>query len=504
MQTTRAEDCQQPLQVTGVGGAGTDSTSPLGRATRPAQDCAAEQGFHGPPSCFGVGTLAGRKWLSAALLGCSLGLAACSGESGTALKATVETQPPANPVVPADSKQPVEAAATVAPTRTELERGIAAAPVTDQPKLANLADGGDSAEFGQVFAGEVLEHVFRLQSCGDADLVVSRIKPSCGCTLADTTVITGDGSRTAYEDGAVLPTGAILEIRASLDTSGRNGHQKKGISIFCNDPRGVHLVEMVADVEPFLVVSPDRARMGRAATGKRRTIEFEVTVSDGKPARLWVLPERSTEHTSGELVPIEPDGDGRSTRWNLTLIAEPELPVGNHGLKLELRSDRSDVPGDWIPGDGGGLEGAEEASPSNSEAADDGATAAVGPGAVVWAQIEVLPLYQLSTPQVFFGYLKPGTLASRSVRLNSYDEEFKLELPVVRVEGFEGEELPFAEHFRVVAEPVPSLPNAWDIQLQVDGLPDIAAGDFRGQVMIEVPNPDYSPLVLRFNGVCRP
>lgn len=80
----------------------------------------------------------------------------------------------------------------------------------------------DSAlDFGKIREGEKLDVTFRYKNTGTKPLVIYMVKPSCGCTLAET-------------PGKPLAPGETGEIKAMFDSEGRSGLQHKTVDVDAN------------------------------------------------------------------------------------------------------------------------------------------------------------------------------------------------------------------------------------------------------------------------------
>jgi hypothetical protein len=97
-------------------------------------------------------------------------------------------------------------------------------------------------DFGTRDTSEVVDHTFVLENSGTSDLVITAIRPACGCTAADLTRQT-------------IPPGESAELSTRLTLAGRPGDLHKTILVESNDP-----------VNPALQL----ALAGKAA------VEFEV------------------------------------------------------------------------------------------------------------------------------------------------------------------------------------------------------------------------------------
>jgi len=76
-------------------------------------------------------------------------------------------------------------------------------------------------DFGDITEGDVVEGTFTVFNKGKTDLIITEVKPSCGCT-------TPDWTKEAIEPGK---TG---EIKFKFNSAGRKGKQNKSITIRSN------------------------------------------------------------------------------------------------------------------------------------------------------------------------------------------------------------------------------------------------------------------------------
>ncbi|MFW5659430.1 MAG: DUF1573 domain-containing protein, partial [Bacteroidota bacterium] len=61
---------------------------------------------------------------------------------------------------------------------------------TDNPPVFEFGDGSEEAmthDFGSMKEGEVVEHTFNFKNVGKSDLIIQKVKPSCGCTVPEYT-----------------------------------------------------------------------------------------------------------------------------------------------------------------------------------------------------------------------------------------------------------------------------------------------------------------------------
>ena len=79
-------------------------------------------------------------------------------------------------------------------------------------------------DFGTVKEGDVIEHEFIFTNTGKSDLIIRKIRSSCGCTTAAPKV-------------SVIKPGEQSSLSASFRTSGFTGRQSKTVTVITNDPK---------------------------------------------------------------------------------------------------------------------------------------------------------------------------------------------------------------------------------------------------------------------------
>jgi hypothetical protein len=80
-------------------------------------------------------------------------------------------------------------------------------------------------DFGQVKEGTIAETEFEFTNNGKQDLIIRKVKASCGCTA-------GTPEKT------VLKPGEKSSIKVTFNSAGREGQETKSITVFSNDPQG--------------------------------------------------------------------------------------------------------------------------------------------------------------------------------------------------------------------------------------------------------------------------
>ena len=77
--------------------------------------------------------------------------------------------------------------------------------------------------FGTINQGDVVSHNFNFKNTGKTDLLIHKVKSSCGCTA------TAPASK-------VIAKGKPSTIKATFNSRGKVGKQHKTITVITNDP----------------------------------------------------------------------------------------------------------------------------------------------------------------------------------------------------------------------------------------------------------------------------
>lgn len=88
-------------------------------------------------------------------------------------------------------------------------------------KLAIIQFEKTEHDFGKIMQGEKIRYAFKFKNAGKADLLISSVNASCGCTVAD------------YPKEPIAP-GAEGVISVQFDSEGKHGVQDKTITVNAN------------------------------------------------------------------------------------------------------------------------------------------------------------------------------------------------------------------------------------------------------------------------------
>ena len=104
---------------------------------------------------------------------------------------------------------------------TEVVKNPKSAEGTEVSSMPKMAFEETTHDFGKIIRGEKLRYKFKFKNVGNADLVISRVSTSCGCTASH------------YPKKPVKP-GEEAYIEAVFDSSHKRGKQNKTLTIYAN------------------------------------------------------------------------------------------------------------------------------------------------------------------------------------------------------------------------------------------------------------------------------
>jgi len=94
-----------------------------------------------------------------------------------------------------------------------------------------------SHDFGDIYQGDKVEYTFNFENTGDAPLIITNIKVTCGCTA------------TNWSREPIFP-GEESSITVKFNSAGKLNKQNKVISIISNANNPFPQVKIIANVLP--------------------------------------------------------------------------------------------------------------------------------------------------------------------------------------------------------------------------------------------------------------
>ena len=111
------------------------------------------------------------------------------------------------------------------------------APAKPTGPNTTVALSTNNHDFGKVKKGTKVQHVFEITNTGKSPLVISEVKPACGCTAPD------------FTKDPILP-GKKGKVTLSFDSSSFDGPQSKSADVFANVENAPIKLSFTADVQP--------------------------------------------------------------------------------------------------------------------------------------------------------------------------------------------------------------------------------------------------------------
>lgn len=159
-----------------------------------------------------------------------LGLVSCKKENketaGTETTAADSTSMNAPAAVSGDSSAVTPVSADAA----------TAAPASNQP-FTTIALSESNFDFGNIKKGNKVEHVYEVTNTGTNPLVISEVKPACGCTVPD------------FTKEPIMP-GKKGKITLHFDSSNFDGNVNKSADVFANVEKAPIKLTFTANIQP--------------------------------------------------------------------------------------------------------------------------------------------------------------------------------------------------------------------------------------------------------------
>jgi hypothetical protein len=170
--------------------------------------------------------------------------------------------------------------------------------------------------FGSIQKGAQVSHNYWFSNNGSEDLVITKIKPSCGCT-------------TTKSKGMTVPPGGRGFIDISFNSGRFNNVITKGITVETNDAVNPYLeLRFTATINnPIQIIesSPLEANFESVTVGQAADITLKLKNTDSTRSKIEFieLPDENTFTISPEKLSLKP-------AWtaDLKIHLKPNLPLG--------------------------------------------------------------------------------------------------------------------------------------------------------------------------------
>lgn len=130
--------------------------------------------------------------------------------------------------------------------------------------------------FGKIYRGSKIDHVFKFENHGNETLEIKKVKPSCGCTAA------------ILSQNTILP-GNTGEIKATFNSGSYNGKVKKTIAVLSNDPdTPSHKLTISGEVIEEITIKPRNINFGsiHADNQTDKTVKVSIKSQSGPDFKI--------------------------------------------------------------------------------------------------------------------------------------------------------------------------------------------------------------------------
>ena len=128
---------------------------------------------------------------------------------------------------------PMTADSAVNPVAAPAE---AAAPVSNEPSTS-IALSESNFDFGKIKKGDKVEHIYEITNTGKNPLIISEVKPGCGCTAPD------------FTKEPIMP-GKKGKITLHFDSTNFDGNVQKYADVFANVEKAPIKLTFTANIQP--------------------------------------------------------------------------------------------------------------------------------------------------------------------------------------------------------------------------------------------------------------
>jgi len=192
-------------------------------------------------------------------------------------------------------------------------------------------------DFGKLWQGDVVDHVFAFRNDGKSTLVITDIRATCGCTAAVVSRdATSETKTAAPSPGTEFPfePGESGFLKVTFNTAGKRLKTESSVKVFSNDPRNpLAEIRVSAGVRVPLEVIPPTAYFGRVSKGSALTRNIRIT-SMGDPAFTIIGATCPNPRVGTEVVLLQPQDPSADT---IEYVLKVTLDIDGIGYGVEIK-----------------------------------------------------------------------------------------------------------------------------------------------------------------------
>ncbi len=174
-------------------------------------------------------------------------------------------------------------------------------------------------DFGKIYKGSKIEHVFKFENKGNNTLEIKKVKPSCGCTA----VILSNNT---------IPPGKTGEIKSTFNSGNYRGKIKKTISVLSNDPDTPnHKLTISGEIIQEISIKPQNINFGsiRADNQTDKTVKVSIKSQSGPDFKI-------TKTTSSKPFVEAASTEEENGEYTLTATLKDYHQIGRFSGKINL------------------------------------------------------------------------------------------------------------------------------------------------------------------------
>ena len=313
---------------------------------------------------------------------------------------------------------------------------------TRQPNLSQFSEitfDEHIHDFGVVEPEDRPQYHFTFRNTGEADLVISKVKPSCGCTAV-------------LLSAETIKPGGHGEIKVSLNPQGRRGKQELTVAVHSNaKDQSVVKLTLQGRIKATVAVSPERIFF--RSVNNQENHEKRIRVLDSGHGKLSILSvETTSSFLMAEILPLNSDA---LITDEVKVLLHSGAPVGRFKETLTIHSNDKHRPRFDVS-----IEG------------------------------NVLGPITVSPAHLFFGFITPGEGPQREILLTKAGEATLQVLEVGHQSQF-------------VSAKIAPIDIGQKVQVHVQLSPNTPSGPFRDMLEIYTNNADQSVIQVPLHALVR-
>ncbi|MFN3405980.1 MAG: DUF1573 domain-containing protein [Cytophagaceae bacterium] len=108
---------------------------------------------------------------------------------------------------------------------------------TEAPQGPYIKFSENSFDFGDIYQGDTVSHVFKFKNTGNAPLLLKEVLTTCGCTVPK------------FSKDPILP-GKESEIVVKFNSEGKEGRMTKPITVISNSTNSPARITIITNILP--------------------------------------------------------------------------------------------------------------------------------------------------------------------------------------------------------------------------------------------------------------